>query len=46
VAAGSLLVREAGGYVSDPDGKDKFLESGDIVAGNPAVQQALRALLK
>ena len=45
VAAGALLVREAGGYVTDPDGKDRFLESGDIVAANPTIHKALLSLL-
>jgi len=35
VAAGVLLVREAGGFVGDFAGGDRFLESGDIVAANP-----------
>jgi myo-inositol-1(or 4)-monophosphatase len=34
MAAGSLLVREAGGVVSDFAGADGFLTSGDIVASN------------
>jgi myo-inositol-1(or 4)-monophosphatase len=41
IAAGILLVREAGGFVSDPDGGDA-LASGDVVAGNPALQPKLR----
>ena len=41
VAAGSLLIREAGGRVSDFAGTDGFLLSGDIVAGSPLVWQAL-----
>lgn len=36
IAAGILLIREAGGYVSDLAGRDKMLVSGDIVAGNEA----------
>ena len=34
MAAGTLLVREAGGLVADFDGGQEFLESGDIVAAN------------
>jgi myo-inositol-1(or 4)-monophosphatase len=34
VAAGSLLVREAGGVISQPDGGDGYLESGDVLATN------------
>ncbi len=32
IAAGALIVREAGGKVTDVLGKDSFLESGDIAA--------------
>ncbi len=32
VAAGTLLVREAGGIVTDPTGGDTHLDTGDIVA--------------
>jgi myo-inositol-1(or 4)-monophosphatase len=35
VAAGVLLVREAGGVVTDLDGRDAGLSHGPIVAGNP-----------
>ncbi|MBI2960924.1 MAG: inositol monophosphatase [Betaproteobacteria bacterium] len=37
MAAGSLLVQEAGGLVSDFDGESGYLQSGDIVSGNPKV---------
>jgi myo-inositol-1(or 4)-monophosphatase len=36
-AAGMLLVREAGGQVSDADGRDVPVSSSSIVAGNPAM---------
>ncbi len=36
-AAGALLIVEAGGMVSAPDGGDTWYESGNIVAGNPKV---------
>jgi myo-inositol-1(or 4)-monophosphatase len=35
IAAGVLLVREAGGFVGDLTGGDDFMDSGDIVAANP-----------
>jgi myo-inositol-1(or 4)-monophosphatase len=35
IAAGSLLVREAGGFVGDLSGGDGFMRTGNIVAGNP-----------
>ncbi|HRD69709.1 MAG TPA: inositol monophosphatase family protein [Legionella sp.] len=41
VAAGSLLIREAGGLISDVQGADDFLKSGDVVAGTPKVFKSL-----
>jgi len=37
VAAGILLAREAGALVTDLDGGDRMLETGDIVAATPAL---------
>ena len=45
MAAGILLVREAGGFVSDLDGRDTMLKTGNILAGNEAVQRALGKLV-
>lgn len=45
LAAGSLLIEEAGGRASDLDGGDRFLIGGNLVAGNPAVQQEMLALI-
>jgi myo-inositol-1(or 4)-monophosphatase len=42
IAAGVLLVREAGGLVADLDGGEHFFASGNVVAGGPAVQRELR----
>jgi myo-inositol-1(or 4)-monophosphatase len=45
MAAGSLLIFEAGGLVADLDGEAKYLEVGHIVCGAPKVfVQLLRAL--
>lgn len=41
IAAGALLVREAGGLISDVHGGDNFLQSGDVVAGTPKVFKSL-----
>jgi len=41
IAAGSLLIREAGGLVSDLQGGDDFLKQGDVVAGTPKVFKSL-----
>jgi myo-inositol-1(or 4)-monophosphatase len=46
VAGGALLVREAGGFVSDLDGGDAMLNAGHIVAGNEAIHRDLLAVLK
>jgi myo-inositol-1(or 4)-monophosphatase len=49
IAAGVLLIREAGGLVADTDASDNYLESGNIVCGNPkcfkAVLQVTKPLL-
>jgi myo-inositol-1(or 4)-monophosphatase len=46
MAAGLILVREAGGFVSDIDGGDAMLSKGNIIAGNETVQRELQKLLK
>jgi len=46
VAAGVLMVREAGGFVSDIDGGQDMLEGGSIAAGNEAIHRALLKTLK
>lgn len=40
-AAGVLLVKEAGGLVSDFAGGEKFLENGAVVAGNPKLFKSI-----
>lgn len=37
MAAGALLIQEAGGYISDFGGGDNFLKSGNIIGGTPKV---------
>lgn len=39
MAAGLLLVREAGGFATDIKGGSRILETGSIVAANPALHQ-------
>ncbi|CAN7551962.1 inositol monophosphatase family protein [Aminobacter sp. LjRoot7] len=46
VAAGILLVREAGGFVSDDKGGQDMLDGGSIVAGNETIHRALIKTLK
>jgi myo-inositol-1(or 4)-monophosphatase len=43
IAAGLLLVKEAGGIVSDPAGGETYLKTGNIVAANPVI---IRQFLK
>ena len=45
IAAGALIIREAGGRISDFRGGDGYLETGNVVAGNPKVYAALSKLL-
>lgn len=45
MAAGALLVQEAGGLVGDFAGEGDYLESGEIVAGSPKVFAQLLALV-
>ncbi len=46
IGAGVLLIREAGGVVTDLDGGDGFFRSGNLVAGAAGVQPGLLALVR
>lgn len=46
LAAGALLILEAGGVVTDPVGGDGFLRSGDIVAAGPGLHDAVLAVTR
>ncbi len=46
VAAGALLVREAGGIVTDADGGDDWLRGGHIVASAPGIHAAMRERIR
>ncbi|TPW30088.1 inositol monophosphatase [Martelella alba] len=41
MAAGLILVREAGGFISDMKGGQNILESGGVIAGNEMIRIAL-----
>jgi myo-inositol-1(or 4)-monophosphatase len=41
IAAGVLLIEEAGGLISDLTGKETHMQSGDVVAANPRVFKAM-----
>lgn len=46
LAAGALLVREAGGQVSQPNGGEDVLLSGDVLATNGRLHTKMLALLR
>ena len=46
IAAGLLLVREAGGYVSDLSGGQSMMTSGDVLVANDHLHLPLAALLR
>lgn len=45
MAAGILMVREAGGFATDLEGGDDMLATGDVLVGNKEIQRALLSLL-
>ena len=45
VAAGALILREAGGVVTDLDGNEDVVRHGAFVAGNPAIHEWLLEVL-
>jgi myo-inositol-1(or 4)-monophosphatase len=45
IAAGAVIVREAGGYVSDCSGGEGFMANGDIVVGNEAIHGEILKVL-
>jgi myo-inositol-1(or 4)-monophosphatase len=45
MAAGILLVREAGGYVTEIGGGENMLESGSVLAANDQLHGTIQRLL-
>ncbi len=45
IAAGALIIREAGGMLSELQDRGDFLTTGNVVAGTPRVHAALKELL-
>jgi myo-inositol-1(or 4)-monophosphatase len=45
LAAGIVLLREAGGIVTDIESGDKMLDKGDVLCGNAAIVKGLATLL-
>ncbi|BBA35593.1 inositol monophosphatase [Methylocaldum marinum] len=46
MAAGLLLIQEAGGIVTDLEGKDKFFESGNVLTANPKLHQIMASVIE
>ena len=46
MAAGQIIVREAGGIVSGIDGDDDPLKTGNVICGNEFVHAELVKILK
>jgi myo-inositol-1(or 4)-monophosphatase len=46
ISAGWLLIKEAGGYVSDMDGKERMYDTKTVVTGNEAIHRQLLAALR
>ncbi|WP_026608218.1 inositol monophosphatase family protein [Methylocapsa acidiphila] len=46
MAAGIIMIREAGGFVTDADGGHDMLAKGSICAGNDAIHRALLGLIR
>lgn len=41
LAAGTLMIKEAGGIVCDFEGAENFMQSGNVIAGNPKILKLL-----
>ena len=46
IAAGALLIMEAGGLIAGFTGETDYLQTGDVIAGNPRVFAQMLRLLK
>ena len=46
IAAGTLLVRESGGLVTDFKGSDNVLDGGDVICANPRLLKQLAAAIR
>ena len=45
VAAGVLLVREAGGFVTDYRGGERYMERNEVLAANDAIHSKLHKMV-
>lgn len=45
IAAGVLMIKEAGGIVTDFKNQENFMESGNVIAGNLKIHQAVTSII-
>jgi fructose-1,6-bisphosphatase/inositol monophosphatase family enzyme len=45
MAAGILLVKEAGGMITTPSGRSPSLDGDDVIAGNQSAYSILKSLI-
>jgi myo-inositol-1(or 4)-monophosphatase len=46
IAAGIIIVKEAGGFVTDTEGGAEMLAKGSVCAGNEAIHRDLLNLIR
>ena len=46
IAAGVLIVKEAGGVVTDFQGGDQYMQTGEVIAGSPLIQLHFLNIIK
>ena len=46
IAAGSLMIQEAGGIIDDMNGKQEYLENGNVIAAPPKVFKAMAQTIR
>ena len=46
MAAAAVVIREAGGFIGDAAGGERFLDSGNVVAANPKVFRAMLRVIR
>jgi len=46
IAAGALLISEAGGLISESNGGSDYIQTGDVVCGNPKIQQQMLKIIR
>ena len=46
IAAGALIIREAGGLLNDFDGGDEWLDRGEVIAATPKVHHQMLEVMK